>query len=165
MPVAFSRRLPRQPAGASLRLSRHVRRTLPRLALALALVPALAPILPAALAQQATIVSDGPGITGGPTNNPVGVGAPVRAIPDDAGQARLVMAAPSASGPQTAKLGSKTVSMAPGLRVFSTDMQLTPVSALIGQKLEVRYRLDVYGQLLTAWIMTDAEYKAWKAAH
>jgi hypothetical protein len=29
----------------------------------------------------------------------------------------------------------------------------------------VRYKLDLYGQLLTAWVMTDAEVKAWKAAH
>lgn len=165
MPVAFSRRLPRPAARARLSLFRHVQRAWPRLALATALVSALVSTMPAALAQQATIMSDAPTITGGPSNNPAGVGAPVRAIPDDAGQARLVMAAPSASGPQTAKLGSKTVSMAPGLRVFSTDMQLTPVNALIGQKLEVRYRLDVYGQLLTAWIMTEVEYKAWKAAH
>ncbi|PWK38451.1 hypothetical protein C7419_1012348 [Cupriavidus plantarum] len=148
MPVAFPRRFAVTRAVTRLSLLHHVWMVLPLVA------------APAAMAQQATIVSDSPA-----NNNPVGVGAPVRAIPDDAGQARLVMASPSASGPQTARLGDKTVSMAPGLRVFSTDMQLTPVNALVGQKLEVRYRLDVYGQLLTAWIMTEAEYKAWKAAH
>ncbi|CAG9169894.1 hypothetical protein [Cupriavidus pampae] len=140
---------------------RFVAQHLPRVALAALLVPAAS----VALAQQATIMTDTPTITGGPANNPSGAGAPVRAIPDDAGQARLTMAAPNASGPQSAKLGSKTVTMAPGLRVFNTDMQLTPVANLVGQKLEVRYRLDVYGQLLTAWIMTEVEYKAWKAAH
>lgn len=117
-------------------------------------------VAPAALAQQMTIQPDTPTFVDGNAGAPI-----LRVIPQDALQARLVMAAPAANGPQTARLDSNTVGLAPGVRVFSPDMQLLNPQAIAGKKLEVRYRLDLYGQLLTAWIMTEAEYKAWKSTH
>ena len=57
------------------------------------------------------------------------------------------------------------VGVAPGLRIFSTETLLVNPATIANKKLPVRYRLDLYGQLLTAWVMTDAEVKAWKAAH
>ncbi|WP_354683153.1 hypothetical protein [Cupriavidus necator] len=91
------------------------------------------------------------------------VGQPVRVIPDDAQSAKLVIAAPAAGAPQTATLDGKTVGVAPGLRLFGTDNQLLPTSAVAGQKLPVRYKLDLYGQLLTAWVLSETEQKALKA--
>ncbi len=54
---------------------------------------------------------------------------------------------------------------APGLRVFSTEAQLLNPVAIAGKKLPVRCKLDLYGQLQTAWVLTDAEVKEWKASH
>ncbi len=88
---------------------------------------------------------------------------PVRVIPVDAPQAKLVVAAPSAGTPQTVTLDGKTIGVAPGLRVFSTDNQLLNMVAIAGQKLPVRYKLDLYGQLLTAWVLSEQEQKALKA--
>ncbi|WP_444633536.1 hypothetical protein [Cupriavidus oxalaticus] len=87
---------------------------------------------------------------------------PVRVIPQDAQAARLVIAAPSASAPQTATLDGKTVGVAPGVRLFGTDNQLLATAAVAGQKLPVRYKLDLYGQLLTAWVLSEPEQKALK---
>lgn len=87
---------------------------------------------------------------------------PVRVIPEDAPAARLVLAAPSASAPQTATLDGKTVGVAPGVRLFGTDNQLLATAAVAGQKLPVRYKLDLYGQLLTAWVLSEPEQKALK---
>jgi len=92
-------------------------------------------------------------------------GTPVRVIPDDAQMARLELARPTASDPLQAKLDGKTHGLAPGLRLFSTDTVLMNPNTVAGKKLNVRYKLDLYGQLLTAWVLTDAEVKAWKAAH
>ncbi|MCA3185850.1 MULTISPECIES: hypothetical protein [unclassified Cupriavidus] len=92
-------------------------------------------------------------------------GTPVRVIPDDAQMARLELARPSASEPLQAKLDGKVHGVAPGLRIFSTDTMLMNPNVVAGKKLNVRYKLDLYGQLLTAWVLTDAEVKAWKAAH
>jgi hypothetical protein len=92
-------------------------------------------------------------------------GTPVRVIPDDAQMARLELARPSASEPLQAKLDGKVHGVAPGLRIFSTDTMLMNPNVVAGKKLNVRYKLDLYGQLLTAWVLTDAEAKAWKAAH
>ncbi|MNS87258.1 hypothetical protein D3C72_1211960 [compost metagenome] len=92
-------------------------------------------------------------------------GTPVRVIPADAPMARMVMAMPTASTPLTAKLDSKTVATAPGLRVFSTETQLLNPVVIAGKKLPVRYKLDLYGQRQTAWVLTDAEVKEWKASH
>ncbi len=90
-------------------------------------------------------------------------GTPVRVIPADAPMARMVMAMPTASTPLTAKLDSKTVATAPGLRVFSTETQLLNPVVIAGKKLPVRYKLDLYGQLQTAWVLTDAGGQEWKA--
>ena len=92
-------------------------------------------------------------------------GTPVRVIPDDAQMARLELARPSASEPLQAKLDGKVHGVAPGLRIFSTDTMLMNPNVVAGKKLNVRYKLDLYGQLLTAWVLTDAEAKAWKAEH
>ncbi|MGO4332784.1 hypothetical protein AB4Z48_39320 [Cupriavidus sp. 2TAF22] len=86
--------------------------------------------------------------------------APLRVIPADAGKARLVMAAPSPAAPQTATLDGKTVGVAPGLRLFGTDNQLLTIGSVAGQKLPVRFKLDLYGQLLTAWVLSELEQKA-----
>jgi hypothetical protein len=87
---------------------------------------------------------------------------PVRVIPQDAQAAKLVMATPSAGAPQTATLDGKTFGVAPGLRLFGTDNQLLASAAVAGQKLPVRYRLDLYGQLLTAWVLSEPEQQALK---
>ena len=88
---------------------------------------------------------------------------PIRVIPVDAPQAKLVVAAPSAGAPQTVTLDGKTIGVAPGLRVFSSDNELMNMAAIAGQKLPVRYKLDLYGQLLTAWVLSEQEQKALKA--
>ncbi|GJG93905.1 hypothetical protein [Cupriavidus pauculus] len=95
---------------------------------------------------------------------PVG-GTPIRVIPADAPMARMELARPSATDPLQAKLDGKVHGVAPGLRLFSTDTALINPNTVAGKKLDVRYKLDLYGQLLTAWVLTDAEVKAWKAAH
>ncbi|MDQ0143689.1 hypothetical protein [Cupriavidus necator] len=87
---------------------------------------------------------------------------PVRAIPADAPAAKLVLATPSAGAPQAATLDGKTVGVAPGLRLFGTDNQLLASAAVAGRKLPVRYKLDLYGQLLTAWVLSEAEQQALK---
>lgn len=92
-------------------------------------------------------------------------GTPVRVIPADAPLARMELARPSATDPLQAKIDGKVVGVAPGLRIFSTDTLLLSPAAIANRKLDVRYKLDLYGQLLTAWVLTDAEVKAWKAAH
>jgi len=92
-------------------------------------------------------------------------GTPVRVIPADAPMARLELAQPTAAEPMRARLDGKTVGVAPGLRIFSTDTLLMNPATVAGKKVQVRYTLDLYGQLLTAWVLTDAEVKAWKAAH
>ncbi|KJK23928.1 hypothetical protein UB46_13915 [Burkholderiaceae bacterium 16] len=84
---------------------------------------------------------------------------PLRVIPADAAKARLVLAAPSPGAPQSATLDGKTVGVAPGLRLFGTDNQLLPIAAVAGQKLPVRFKLDLYGQLLTAWVLSEQEQK------
>ncbi|WP_454762911.1 hypothetical protein [Cupriavidus campinensis] len=92
-------------------------------------------------------------------------GTPVRVIPADALMARMEMAMPTASTPLTAKLDGKTVATAPGLRVFSTETQLLNPVVIAGKKLPVRYKLDLYGQLQSAWVMSDVEVRAWKDSH
>ncbi|MEK7694366.1 MAG: hypothetical protein AAB419_03020 [Pseudomonadota bacterium] len=92
-------------------------------------------------------------------------GAPVRVIPADAMMARMEIVRSTDTDPMRAKLDGKAFGLAPGLRIFSTEtLLMNPVTAA-GKKFPVRYKLDLYGQLLTAWVMTDAEVKAWKAAH
>jgi len=92
-------------------------------------------------------------------------GTPVRVIPTDAPMARLELAQPMAGEPRRARLDGKTVGVAPGLRIFSTETLLMNPVTVAGKKIQVRYTVDLYGQLLTAWVLTDAEVKAWKAAH
>lgn len=98
-------------------------------------------------------------------SDPQPAGTPVRVIPADAPMAKLKLARPSAAEPMQAELDGKAVGVAPGLRIFSTDTMLMNPVTVAGKKLPVRYKLDLYGQLLTAWVLTDAEVKAWKAAH
>ncbi|WP_040011144.1 hypothetical protein [Cupriavidus sp. HMR-1] len=92
-------------------------------------------------------------------------GAPVRVIPADAMMARMEIVRSTDTDPMRAKLDGKAFGLAPGLRIFSTETLLMNPVTVAGKKFPVRYKLDLYGQLLTAWVMTDAEVKAWKAAH
>ena len=92
-------------------------------------------------------------------------GAPVRVIPADAMMARMEIVRSTDTDPMSAKLDGKAFGLAPGLRIFSTETLLMNPVTVAGKKFPVRYKLDLYGQLLTAWVMTDAEVKAWKAAH
>jgi hypothetical protein len=92
-------------------------------------------------------------------------GAPVRVIPADAQMARMEIVRSTDADPMRAKLDGKAIGVAPGLRIFSTETLLMNPVTVAGKKFPVRYKLDLYGQLLTAWVMTDAEVKAWKAAH
>ncbi|CAG9174602.1 hypothetical protein CURE108131_21440 [Cupriavidus respiraculi] len=85
---------------------------------------------------------------------------PVRAIPADAPRAELVLATPTAAAPQTAMLDGKPFGVAPGLRLFGPDNQLLSTVAVAQRKLAVRYKLDLYGQLLTAWVLSEQEQKA-----
>jgi hypothetical protein len=91
-------------------------------------------------------------------------GTPIRVIPANAPMAELVMTVRPSAGTWTARLGDNTVGLAPGLRLFSTENQLLNTNLVAGKKLPVRYQLDVYGQLLTAWILTRDEVKAMKAS-
>ena len=80
-------------------------------------------------------------------------------IPADAAAASWCWPRPRRP-PQTAALDGRTVGVAPGLRLFGPDNQLLTVTAVAGQTLRVRYKLDLYGQLLTAWVLTEPERKA-----
>ncbi|MGM3275430.1 hypothetical protein [Ralstonia sp. 24A2] len=56
------------------------------------------------------------------------------------------------------------IRFAPGVRILSLNGLLTQPSAVIGQTFKVRYQLDLYQQLLTAWVVSDDDYKAAVAA-
>jgi hypothetical protein len=118
-----------------------------------------------AMAQTAPTMSQTTGPVTTQVTNLAVAGAPVRVIPADAPMARLELARPTATDPLQARLDGKAHGVAPGLRIFSTDTLLMNPNTVAGKKLDVRYKLDLYGQLLTAWVLTDAEVKAWKAAH
>jgi hypothetical protein len=94
---------------------------------------------------------------------PAALAQPARSIPADAPRAELVLAAPSAAVPMSATLDGKTVGIAPGLRLFGPDNQLLATVAVAQRKLPVRYKLDLYGQLLTAWILSEQEQKTMPA--
>lgn len=85
---------------------------------------------------------------------------PARAIPAEAPRAELVLAMPSAAAPLTATLDGRPVGVAPGVRLFGPDNQLLATVAVAQRKLPVRYKLDLYGQLLTAWVLSEQEQKA-----
>ncbi|KAI3592466.1 hypothetical protein D9X30_2203 [Cupriavidus sp. U2] len=118
-----------------------------------------------AMAQTAQTTAQSTGQVTTQVTNLTVAGAPVRVIPADAPMARLELARPTATDPLQAKLDGKAHGVAPGLRIFSADTVLVNPNAAAGKTLNVRYKLDLYGQLLTAWVLTDAEVKAWKAAH
>jgi len=88
---------------------------------------------------------------------------PIRVIPADAPVAKLVVAAPG-TGPQQVKLGDNVIGVAPGLRIFGPDNMLLNPLTVVGRKLPVRYKLDLYGQLLTAWVLNETELQALKAS-
>ena len=56
------------------------------------------------------------------------------------------------------------IRFAPGVRILSLDGRLLPTASVVGQTFKVRYQLDLYQQLLTAWVVSDADYKAAVAA-
>ena len=59
---------------------------------------------------------------------------------------------------------SADIRFAPGVRILSLDGRLQPPGSVIGQTFKVRYQLDLYQQLLTAWVVSDDDYKAAVAA-
>ncbi|CAJ0688848.1 hypothetical protein ACTHR6_04090 [Ralstonia holmesii] len=59
---------------------------------------------------------------------------------------------------------SADIRFAPGVRILSLDGRLLPTSTVVGQTFKVRYQLDLYQQLLTAWVVSDDDYKAAVAA-
>lgn len=59
---------------------------------------------------------------------------------------------------------SADIRFAPGVRILSLDGRLLPTSSVVGQTFKVRYQLDLYQQLLTAWVVSDDDYKAAVAA-
>lgn len=59
---------------------------------------------------------------------------------------------------------SADIRFAPGLRILSLEGRLLTPSTVIGQTLKVRYQLDLYRQLLTAWVVSDDDYKTAVAA-
>ncbi|CAJ0797399.1 hypothetical protein LMG7141_03375 [Ralstonia condita] len=56
------------------------------------------------------------------------------------------------------------IRFAPGVRILSLEGRLLPTSSVVGQTFKVRYQLDLYQQLLTAWVVSDDDYKAAVAA-
>lgn len=56
------------------------------------------------------------------------------------------------------------IRFAPGVRILSLNGLLTQPSTVVGQTFKVRYQLDLYQQLLTAWVVSDDDYKAAVAA-
>jgi hypothetical protein len=59
---------------------------------------------------------------------------------------------------------SADIRFAPGVRILSLDGRLLPPGSVVGQTFKVRYQLDLYQQLLTAWVVSDDDYKAAVAA-
>ena len=59
---------------------------------------------------------------------------------------------------------SADIRFAPGVRILSLDGRLLPTGSVVGQTFKVRYQLDLYQQLLTAWVVSDDDYKAAVAA-
>ena len=57
-----------------------------------------------------------------------------------------------------AKVDDREFRTAPGLRVLTPENQLIPLQNIAPETL-VRYRLDLYGQLLTIWILSPNEQK------
>ena len=59
---------------------------------------------------------------------------------------------------------SADIRFSPGVRILSLDGRLLPPGSVVGQTFKVRYQLDLYQQLLTAWVVSDEDYKAAVAA-
>ncbi|WP_439890162.1 hypothetical protein ACS7SF_12975 [Ralstonia sp. 25C] len=59
---------------------------------------------------------------------------------------------------------SAEINFAPGVRILSLDGRLLPPASVVGQTFKVRYQLDLYRQLLTAWVVSDDDYNAAVAA-
>jgi hypothetical protein len=77
-----------------------------------------------------------------------------RVLPADAKRSQLTVTSNT-----TATVGDQTLRFAPGLRIISQENRLLRPQQLAGQTLTVRYKLDLYGQLLTAWVLTDEELR------
>jgi hypothetical protein len=58
---------------------------------------------------------------------------------------------------QEVSLNDKTVRLAPAARIRTVTNTLVTTSILIGQTLTVNYITDHMGQVLEAWILTEAE--------
>ena len=59
---------------------------------------------------------------------------------------------------------SAEINFAPGVRILSLDGRLLPPASVVGQTFKVRYQLDLYQKLLTAWVVSDDDYNAAVAA-
>lgn len=59
---------------------------------------------------------------------------------------------------------SADIRFAPGVRILLLNGLLAQPGSVIGQTFKVRYQLDLYQQLLTAWVVSDDDYKAAVAA-
>ena len=61
------------------------------------------------------------------------------------------------TAPPEALLNGLAIRLAPGARIRNQSNMIQLSGSLLGQKLVVNYRLDSAGDLLDAWILTDAE--------
>ena len=85
----------------------------------------------------------------------------LRNIPADAPRAKLTVTSANTGTLDGGLISSGTdIRFAPGVRIISQGGVLLPTSTLVGQTLKVRYKLDLYQQLRTAWAVSDEEYKA-----
>lgn len=75
-----------------------------------------------------------------------------RVLPADAKRGQLTVTSNT-----TATVEDRMLRFAPGLRILSQENRLLKPQQLADQTLAVRYKLDLYGQLLTVWILTDEE--------
>lgn len=62
------------------------------------------------------------------------------------------------SAPQ-AKLGGKTVQLAPGLRLYDELNRLALTAQYAGRKVRINYRVDFLGQIAEAWVLSEPEQK------
>lgn len=59
--------------------------------------------------------------------------------------------------PPNVKLNGDSARLAPGARIRGTNNMLLMSATLTGQELVVNYTLDLQGQILDVWVLTDAE--------
>ena len=88
------------------------------------------------------------------SNLPTCASAQVRTLPEDAPVGRLTI------GTLTeATIDDQRFRLAPGARIFSAANK-TLVPGMVPPDVTVRYRLDREGQIMTVWILDEAEQAA-----